>query len=64
MKTQIKKWGDSAAIVLNKEFIKFHNLKLSDWVDISDIIKCDREKRTAEHQSKNVKLKDKKKKVI
>jgi len=39
MKTQIKQWGDSAVIILNKEFMKFHNLKLGDWIDISDLVK-------------------------
>jgi len=39
MKTQIKKWGDSAVIILPKEFLNFNDLKISDWVDISDIKK-------------------------
>jgi len=39
MKTQIKKWGDSTVIILQSEFIKFHDLKIGDWVDIADIVK-------------------------
>jgi len=39
MKTQIKKRADSLVIILNKEFLKFHDLKLGDWVDIEDIVK-------------------------
>ena len=39
MKTQIKTWGDSKIIVLSRDFLKFHDLKQGDWVDISDIVK-------------------------
>ncbi len=39
MKTQIKKWGDSTVIVLTREFMKFNNLEIGDWVDISDLKK-------------------------
>jgi len=39
MKTQIKQWGDSAGIILNKEFMKFYGLKIGDWVDVSDLVK-------------------------
>jgi antitoxin component of MazEF toxin-antitoxin module len=39
MKTQIKKWGDSKVIVLSSEFLKYMDLELGDWIDISDIIK-------------------------
>ena len=39
MKTQIKKWADSSVIILTKEFMKFHNLKVGDWMDIEDIVK-------------------------
>jgi len=46
MTTQIKQWGDSAVIILNKEFMKFHNLKVGNWVDISDMIRV-KEKRAA-----------------
>ena len=42
MKTQIKQWGDSNVIILNRDFMKFHNLKLNDWVDIEDIFKVKR----------------------
>jgi len=43
MKTQIKKWGDSKVIILSSEFCKFYNLDVDDWVDISDIIKVEKE---------------------
>lgn len=43
MKTQIKTRGDSKVIVLTKEFLKFHDLNEGDWVDISDIVKVDKE---------------------
>lgn len=37
--TQIKKYGDSVVIRLEKEFREFQKLKVGDWVDISDIVK-------------------------
>ena len=40
MKTQIKQCGSSGAIILNKEFMKFNNLKIGDWVDQEDLVKC------------------------
>jgi len=39
MKTQIKTIGTSKGIILSPEFLKFHDLELGDWIDISDIIK-------------------------
>jgi len=41
MITQIKKWGDSKVIILSPEFLKFYDLDVNDWVDISDIIKVE-----------------------
>ena len=38
MKTQIKKWGDSNVLILSSEFMKYHGIKVGDWVDLSDII--------------------------
>lgn len=38
MRTQIKKWGDSNILVLTPEFLKYHEAKLGDWVDLSDAI--------------------------
>ena len=38
-KTQVKKIGTSLGIILPKDFVKYHNLKVNDWVDIDDIIK-------------------------
>ncbi len=42
MKTQIKQIGTSKGIIIPKEYLKFHELKLGDWVDISDIIKVNK----------------------
>lgn len=39
MKTQVKKYGDSKVIVLSPEFMKYMELKVGDWVDISDMVK-------------------------
>ena len=39
MKTQVKTIGSSKGIILSKEFLKYMNLELGDWVDISDIVK-------------------------
>lgn len=39
MKTQIKQWADSKVLVLPADFIKFMDLKVGDWVDLSDITK-------------------------
>ncbi len=39
MITQIKRVGTSKGIILSPEFLKFHNLDVDDWVDISDIVK-------------------------
>lgn len=41
MITQVKKWGDSKAIILSKEFCKYHKLDIDDWVDIGDLIKIE-----------------------
>jgi len=42
MKTEIKKWGDSSVLVLSPEFMRFHNLVVGNWVDISDLIKVEK----------------------
>jgi len=39
MITQIKNHGGSMVLVLNREYIKFHDLKIGDWVSIDKIIK-------------------------
>lgn len=39
MRKQIKKWGDSAIIVLSPEDLKTYDLKIGDIIDISDIVK-------------------------
>ena len=38
MKTQIRKYGNSKVIVLDPEFIKYHKVKVGDWVDTSDLV--------------------------
>jgi len=45
MKTEVKKWGDSKVIVLSPEFMRYHDLAVGDWVDISDLIKVERPRR-------------------
>jgi len=44
MITQIKNHGGSSVIVLNKEFMKFQNLKDGDWINISEIVKVKKSK--------------------
>ncbi len=44
MKTQIKKWGDSSIIILGKEYMKYNNFNVGDWIDISDIVKVNKNK--------------------
>lgn len=36
---QLKKWGASVIIRITPEDMEFYNLKVGDWVDISDIVK-------------------------
>lgn len=43
MITQIKEWGGSLAIVIPKDFCKFHQLKKDEWVDIGDIVKVNKD---------------------
>lgn len=38
MKTQIKQYGNSVVLVLSSDFMKFHNAKVGDWIDLSDSI--------------------------
>lgn len=38
MKTQIKEWGHSLVIRLSPDFVKFKDLKVDDWIDLSDIV--------------------------
>jgi len=42
MKTQIKKIGTSKGVILSKEFLKYMDLQEGDWVDISDIVKVNK----------------------
>ena len=39
MKTQIKRHGGSTVIVLNREFLHYHDLQIGDWLDLSDVTK-------------------------
>jgi antitoxin component of MazEF toxin-antitoxin module len=43
MLTQIKKYGGSLVIVLPKGILKFYNLKVNDWVEISSLKKVKQE---------------------
>ena len=38
MRKMIKKWGNSAGIVLTVEDLKLWDLKIGDVIDISDIV--------------------------
>lgn len=42
MRKEIKKWGDSAVIVLSPEDLRIYKLKVGNIVDISDIVKVPR----------------------
>ena len=38
MKTQIKKHGNSNVLILSPDFMKYHDAKVGDWADLSDVI--------------------------
>jgi len=42
MIVQIKKRGDSKVIILPKDFLKYMDLDIGDYVNISDMIKVDK----------------------
>ena len=44
MKTQIKRIGTSKGVIFSKEFLKYMDLELGDWVDIADVVKVKKEK--------------------
>jgi len=44
MITQIKKIGNSLTIRLPSEFVKYMDLKVDDWVNISDLVKVEKQK--------------------
>jgi len=44
MITQIKRFGNSKVIVLPTEFLEYMNLNVDDWVNISDIVKVEKQK--------------------
>ena len=46
MITQIKKIGNSLTIRLPSEFVKYMDLEVDNWVDISDINKVGKENET------------------
>ena len=39
MRTKIKQWGDSKVIILSKEYMEYMDIKLGDWLDITDAVK-------------------------
>ena len=39
MRLQIKKWGDSKVLILPKEFLKYLDCDVDDWVNASDVYK-------------------------
>lgn len=39
MRKKIKKWGDSAVIILSPEDLETYDLKIGNIIDISDLIK-------------------------
>jgi len=41
---EIKKWGNSAVIILTKEELKIRKLKIGDAVDIGDLVKMKKQK--------------------
>jgi len=43
MITQIKKYGNSTIIILDPNFMRFYDLKVGNWVDLSDIVKVKKE---------------------
>ena len=38
MNLEVKKWGDSKILVLPPHYIKYINIEVGDWLDISDAI--------------------------
>lgn len=44
MKLQIKDYGGSKVIVLPTPFLKFHDAKVGDWLDLSDVVKVEKKK--------------------
>lgn len=44
MITQIKRYGGSLVLLLDPTFLKFHDLKEGDWLDLSDVHKVKKEK--------------------
>lgn len=43
MRKEIKQWGNSAVLVLSTEDMKAYGLEIGDFVDISDIVKVQKE---------------------
>ncbi len=41
--TQIKEYGNSRVLVLSPEFMKYHDLKVGDWLDMGDVVKVNKE---------------------
>lgn len=38
---EIKQRGDSKVIILPKDLLKYHDLKVGDFVDIADMVKAE-----------------------
>ena len=48
MKTQIKRYGTSNVIILSREFMKFKDLQVGDWLDMNDVVKVKEEQNDKE----------------
>ena len=48
MKIELKNHGGSMVLVIPREFIKYHKLKVGDWVDIDDAVKITKPKKEVE----------------
>lgn len=45
VRKEIKKWGNSAVIILTKDDLKVRGLKIGDIVDIADLVKVQLKKK-------------------
>lgn len=43
MKLKIKDYGGSKVLVLPPNFLKFYDLQVGDWLDMSDVVKVNKE---------------------
>ena len=42
MKVQIRNIGNSKGIIIPPQFLKYYELNVGDWIDISDIVKMNK----------------------